>query len=175
MHITRITTTPVTGRRIKVLINNDCVDDWLDTKRQRKSQESSAVSSSSSAKKSSNTDTEESRSSSAGASSDLCNDRTIYVEGLPYAATEQDIRDFFEPCGSIQNIRLPRWHDSGRLRGYGHVEFHNSKSVKKALELDGKPSCNDWSRRRDTFKVYFLVDEHTFSFFCKLSAYNHPN
>jgi RNA recognition motif-containing protein len=66
------------------------------------------------------------------------NDRTIYVEGLSYNATEDDIREFFSKVGTIQAVRLPRWHDSGRLRGYGHVEFEDSKHATKALELDGK-------------------------------------
>lgn len=66
-----------------------------------------------------------------------CNDRTVYLEGLPFSATEDDIRKFFAKVGVIQSIRLPKWHDSGRLRGYGHIEFSSSEIAEKALELDG--------------------------------------
>lgn len=73
-----------------------------------------------------------------GDTSNLCNERTIYIEGLPYDSNEEDVTKFFESCGKIQSVRLPKWHDSGRLRGYGHVEFSTGESVKKALDLDGK-------------------------------------
>ena len=73
-----------------------------------------------------------------GDTSNLCNERTIYIEGLPYDSNEDDVSRFFESCGKIQSVRLPKWHDSGRLRGYGHVEFLTLESVKKALDLDGK-------------------------------------
>lgn len=33
--------------------------------------------------------------------------------GLPYDATDNDILSFFETCGHIQSVRLPKWHDSG--------------------------------------------------------------
>lgn len=68
---------------------------------------------------------------------DLCNDRTVYIEGLPYDSTEEDILAFFKSCGQIHSVRLPKWHDSGRLRGYGHVQFSSLESVKLALHLDG--------------------------------------
>lgn len=64
--------------------------------------------------------------------------RTVYIEGIPFTATETDIQNFFKDTGKIISIRLPKWHDSGRLRGYGHVEFENDQSAEKALEMDGK-------------------------------------
>jgi RNA recognition motif-containing protein len=68
---------------------------------------------------------------------ELCNDRTVYIEGLPYDSTDADVSLFFESCGEIKSIRLPKWHDSDRLRGYGHVQFSSIESVKEALTLDG--------------------------------------
>lgn len=68
---------------------------------------------------------------------ELCNDKTVYIEGLPYDSTDADVSLFFESCGEIKSIRLPKWHDSDRLRGYGHVQFSSIESVKEALTLDG--------------------------------------
>lgn len=71
-------------------------------------------------------------------SENFTNDRTVYIEGLPFEASEMDVQTFFQPAGgSITSCRLPTWHDSGRLRGYGHVEFDTAEACKKALELDG--------------------------------------
>ena len=66
------------------------------------------------------------------------NDRTVYIQGLPFGATEDDVRSLFESAGSIESIRLPRWQDSGRLRGYGHVAFKRAESATRALEFDGE-------------------------------------
>jgi nucleolin len=58
--------------------------------------------------------------------------------GLPFTAKEEDVKDFFASINDeILSIRLPRWHDSGRLRGYGHVEFASEEGAKAALDLNG--------------------------------------
>lgn len=68
------------------------------------------------------------------------NPRTVYVEGLPFDSSEDDVRTFFDSVGGrIKSVRLPRWHDSGRLRGYGHVEFESIAQAEKAIELNGTP------------------------------------
>jgi nucleolin len=67
-------------------------------------------------------------------------DLTAYIEGIPFDSTEEDVRDFFvsNGCEDILQLRLPRWQDSGRLRGYGHVVFDSAESRAKAVdELNG--------------------------------------
>ena len=83
--------------------------------------------------------------SSTTAESSLYNNKTVYIEGLPFTATDEIVTEFFEvihSVGAIKEVRLPRWHDSGRLRGYGHVEFVKESSVNKALDLTGKTYNN---------------------------------
>jgi len=66
------------------------------------------------------------------------NDRTVYIQGLPFSATDEEIHSFFEPCGEIISVRLPKWHDTGRIKGYGHVEFKDSRSAIAALDMSGQ-------------------------------------
>lgn len=66
---------------------------------------------------------------------------TVYMEGLPYTATEQDIAKFLQgavSAGDVKEVRAPTFHDSGRLRGYAHVDLVSKKAVDAALTLDGK-------------------------------------
>lgn len=67
-------------------------------------------------------------------------DRTVFVEGIPYTAKPDDIREFFQQHGlkDMEDVRLPVWQDTGRLRGFGHVVFTSLTSKEKALELSGK-------------------------------------
>ena len=42
----------------------------------------------------------------------------IYVRGLPWRATEDEVRDFFTSCGEMKEIELPL-QDDGRSSGTG--------------------------------------------------------
>ena len=63
--------------------------------------------------------------------------RTVYCEGLRYDEAEDDVRAFFEAHGAIKELRLPRYQDSGRLRGYGHVEYESANGAAAALKASG--------------------------------------
>lgn len=75
-----------------------------------------------------------------GASKDMV-EHTVYVEGIPFDATPELVKEFFSSKGGIEDItelRLPTWQDSGRLRGYGHILFQSAASYEKALRLSGE-------------------------------------
>eukprot|EP00948_MAST-09A_sp_MAST-9A-sp1_P003925 g3925.t1 len=69
---------------------------------------------------------------------------TVYLDGLPWDSSEDAVREFFTSKLNlssptvIEEIRLPRWQDSGRLRGYGHVRFQTETVVQQALKLSGE-------------------------------------
>jgi RNA recognition motif-containing protein len=44
----------------------------------------------------------------------------VFISGLPYEATEKDIETFFD-FASKPRIKLPKYQDTGRCLGYGHV------------------------------------------------------
>ncbi|CAK83890.1 unnamed protein product (macronuclear) [Paramecium tetraurelia] len=61
----------------------------------------------------------------------------VFISGLPYTASENDVQTLFEECGEILSIKLPRYQDSNRLLGYGHITFNDSDAIQKALALNG--------------------------------------
>jgi nucleolin len=63
---------------------------------------------------------------------------TIYVEGISYDADEGDLVSHFSESGIVKEVRMPRYQDSGKPRGYAHVVFESDSSVAKALQLNGK-------------------------------------
>ncbi|KAE9002513.1 hypothetical protein PR001_g18232 [Phytophthora rubi] len=63
---------------------------------------------------------------------------TVYVEGIPYRANEGDLVTHFSSCGTVREVRMPRYQDSGKPRGYAHVVFDDEATLSKALKLDGQ-------------------------------------
>lgn len=58
---------------------------------------------------------------------------TVFVGGLPYDTTEDNIRDFFNFCGEIKDVRMPTFPDSGRSRGLCFITFTTPEAAQKAL------------------------------------------
>jgi len=53
---------------------------------------------------------------------------------LPQDVTEKMIIDIFGRCGDIKEIRLKRHNDTGKVKGYGFVEFTRVEEAEKAVK-----------------------------------------
>lgn len=49
--------------------------------------------------------------------------KKVYVGGIPYYSSEDDIRSFFESCGSITEIDCMTFPESGKFRGIAILTF----------------------------------------------------
>ncbi|KAM2202430.1 hypothetical protein ACFX1R_002144 [Malus domestica] len=61
----------------------------------------------------------------------------VYVGGIPYYSTEDDIRSYFESCGTITEVDCLRFPDSGKFRGIAIISFKTEAAAKRALAFDG--------------------------------------
>jgi len=59
---------------------------------------------------------------------------TLKMRGLPFSATEQDIKDFFHPINT-KEIRLVQTA-KGRPSGRAFVDFYNEKDLQQSLQHD---------------------------------------
>ena len=63
----------------------------------------------------------------------------IYVSNIAFTATNQDIRQLFEPYGTVDTINIITDRDTGQSRGFGFVEMPDSAAAKAAIHgLQGK-------------------------------------
>jgi cold-inducible RNA-binding protein len=63
----------------------------------------------------------------------------IYVGNLSYQATEDELRELFEPYGEVAEVNVITDRDTGRSRGFAFVEMPNAQEGSAAIEaLDGK-------------------------------------
>ena len=61
--------------------------------------------------------------------------KTMFVGGLPFTITEDELKGVFADCGEITNIR---WVEKdGQFKGCGFVEFADTSAVDKAAEKNG--------------------------------------
>ena len=49
--------------------------------------------------------------------------KKLYVGNLPFTATEAEIRELFEPHGTVHSVTLVEDRETGRPRGFGFVEM----------------------------------------------------
>lgn len=68
---------------------------------------------------------------------DLIDPKKVYVGGIPYYSSEDDIRSFFGECGSISAVDCMTFPDSGNFMGIAFLTFKTEGAVQRALTLDG--------------------------------------
>lgn len=63
----------------------------------------------------------------------------LYVGGLAYSVTDQELNNFFSNEGTVTNAFVIKDKYSGRSKGFGFVEMENEDEAKKAIEsLNGQ-------------------------------------
>ncbi|KAA8539423.1 hypothetical protein F0562_026115 [Nyssa sinensis] len=61
----------------------------------------------------------------------------VYVGGIPYYSTEDDIRSYFDGCGTITEVDCMKFPETGKFRGIAIISFKTEAAAKRALALDG--------------------------------------
>ena len=57
----------------------------------------------------------------------------IYVGGLPYSTTEQELSDLFAAHGAVQSARIITDKFTGKSKGFGFVEMATDEEAQKAI------------------------------------------
>ncbi len=58
----------------------------------------------------------------------------IFVGNLAFTTTEQDLRQLFEPYGTVDTIRIMTDRETGRSRGFGFVEMPDNRAAHSAID-----------------------------------------
>ncbi|PIQ78627.1 RNA-binding protein [Candidatus Peregrinibacteria bacterium CG11_big_fil_rev_8_21_14_0_20_46_8] len=60
--------------------------------------------------------------------------KRLYIGGLPYSTTEDELRALFAEVGSVTSVKIITDKFTGRSRGFGFVEFANDADGDAAIE-----------------------------------------
>ncbi|KAI0509867.1 hypothetical protein KFK09_010464 [Dendrobium nobile] len=63
--------------------------------------------------------------------------KKVYVGGIPYYSSVDDIRSFFEDCGTVTEVDCMTFPETGKFRGIAILSFKTEGAAKRALALDG--------------------------------------
>ena len=63
----------------------------------------------------------------------------LYVGGLAYSVTEQELEAVFAEVGTVTSTAVIKDRDSGQSKGFGFVEMADDKEAQEAIKtLNGK-------------------------------------
>jgi len=57
----------------------------------------------------------------------------IYVGGLPYQTSDEQLGQIFSPYGEVSSARVIMDRATGRSKGFGFVEMTDGEAAKKAI------------------------------------------
>jgi cold-inducible RNA-binding protein len=61
--------------------------------------------------------------------------KKLFVGGLPYSTTDDELRAHFAQAGNVVSAQIVMDRMSGRSKGFGFVEMENDDEAAKAIEM----------------------------------------
>jgi RNA recognition motif-containing protein len=80
----------------------------------------------------------------------------LYVGGLPYQITENELIRLFEPFGTVNSANVITDRETGRSKGFGFVDMNTSEEGQRAIDqlngttLDNRTITVNEARERQT-------------------------
>jgi RNA recognition motif-containing protein len=81
--------------------------------------------------------------------------KKIFVGGLPYSVTDDQLQELFTPHGTVESAKVIRDRYTDRSRGFGFVEMSTPEEAQTAIdalngtELEGRTLTVNMSRPRE--------------------------
>jgi RNA recognition motif-containing protein len=63
--------------------------------------------------------------------------KSIYVDQLPFEATEEDVRPLFEPFGIVHSVIIGSDRDLGELKCFALIELEETSDADPVAAVDG--------------------------------------
>lgn len=85
--------------------------------------------------------------------------KTVFVGNLNFKIDQKTIKKLFKDCGEIEHVRFATDRETGKVKGFGYIEFVNAESVDEAIKLQGqmvmgRPISVDYAENRRSDAVF---------------------
>ena len=67
--------------------------------------------------------------------------KKLYVGGLPYSTTNDELKDHFSAAGSVDSAVIIMDKMSGRSKGFGFVEMSSDEEAQNAISMFNTSEC----------------------------------
>lgn len=61
--------------------------------------------------------------------------KKLYVGGLPYSTTEDELREAFSQAGAVETASIIMDRMTGRSKGFGFVEMASDEDAQKGIDM----------------------------------------
>lgn len=61
--------------------------------------------------------------------------KKLYVGGLPYSTTEDELREAFAGAGAVESASIIMDRMTGRSKGFGFVEMASDEDAQKGIDM----------------------------------------
>lgn len=61
--------------------------------------------------------------------------KKLYVGGLPYKTTDDELRDYFSKAGTVTSATIIMDKMTGRSKGFGFVEMESDEEANSAIDM----------------------------------------
>nr|GMD54590.1 protein gar2 [Ipomoea batatas] len=102
----------------------------------------------------------------------------VYVGGIPYYSNEDDIRSFFEGCGTITEVDCMTFPDTGKFRGIAIINFKVGcclavfQIISIQLQMGGLEYANDNQTEAASKRALALDGSDMGGLFLKIKPHN---
>ncbi len=60
--------------------------------------------------------------------------KQIYAGNLSYQMSDETLRDLFQQHGEVTSVKIIRYPDSGKSKGFGFIEMANDTEADSAIQ-----------------------------------------
>ena len=60
--------------------------------------------------------------------------KQIYAGNLSYQMSDETLKDLFQQHGEVTSVKIIRYPDSGKSKGFGFVEMANDQEADSAIQ-----------------------------------------
>ncbi|HOT43639.1 MAG TPA: RNA-binding protein [Spirochaetota bacterium] len=60
--------------------------------------------------------------------------KQIYAGNLSYQMSDETLRDLFQQHGEVTSVKIIRYPDSGKSKGFGFIEMANDSEADAAIQ-----------------------------------------
>lgn len=68
--------------------------------------------------------------------------KKLYVGGLPYSTTDNELKDLFAQAGVVESAIIIMDRATNRSKGFGFVEMSTDEEAQKAIDMFDKQDFN---------------------------------